>query len=454
MKNIEKAYAISDAKIRFVSLVDKAANKKRFLITKAEGGSAAFQSFGRILKTDQDSHFVTGIVYEPMAEDTDGNYMTAAEIEKAAHWFMKHGGDVDIQHCFEKAEGVDVVESFVAKGDMEIEGQRIAKGTWLMTMEVSDDGVGAALAKGDITGFSMGGAGCFSSEDVDLGQVEKQAGVKGLLGKLAKSFGMELVEKGRVKDDYRQRVKCDNFWTAYSTLEAALRQEVYVPGIGCQYVYTGDEGKIREALEDFNEIIMELLASDDLAGELEKAAGKAAAQPGSRVEKAGRSLSSKNLATLQSIAASLSDFLSGFAETEDCGGSDAGVEKSGNKTIVKEDAKMTQEQVKALVEGAVSKAMEPVTAQLEELAKADGGAGDAGGAGTGQKQEKKGEKEKEKEDEEVAKMVSEAVAKAVEPVAAQIEAIRKSRALPSNLNDGPSGDALEKSGQHYLHGIL
>ena len=34
MSKIEKAYAITDAKISFVSLVDKAANKKQFLITK------------------------------------------------------------------------------------------------------------------------------------------------------------------------------------------------------------------------------------------------------------------------------------------------------------------------------------------------------------------------------------------------------------------------------------
>ena len=42
MSKIEKAYAITDAKISFVSLVDKAANKKQFLITKAEHGSASF----------------------------------------------------------------------------------------------------------------------------------------------------------------------------------------------------------------------------------------------------------------------------------------------------------------------------------------------------------------------------------------------------------------------------
>ena len=62
MSKIEKAYAITDAKISFVSLVDKAANKKQFLITKAEHGSASFASYGRIVNADADSHYITGLV--------------------------------------------------------------------------------------------------------------------------------------------------------------------------------------------------------------------------------------------------------------------------------------------------------------------------------------------------------------------------------------------------------
>ena len=111
MPNIAKAYAITDAKISFVSLVDKAANKKQFLITKADGGAANFSTFGKILKADADSHFVTGIVYEPMVEDSQGNYMTEEEITKAAYWFAKNGNQADIQHCFQKCEGAAVVES-------------------------------------------------------------------------------------------------------------------------------------------------------------------------------------------------------------------------------------------------------------------------------------------------------------------------------------------------------
>lgn len=88
-KPVNKAKEITDARISFVSLVDKAANKRPFLIVKNEDGKAAFTTYGRIIKSDDNRHFVTGIVYEPMTEDAHGNYMTADEIAKAAFWFAK-----------------------------------------------------------------------------------------------------------------------------------------------------------------------------------------------------------------------------------------------------------------------------------------------------------------------------------------------------------------------------
>lgn len=86
---VEKAIEISDAKIQFVSLVDKAANKRQFLITKADDGQAQFSTLGKILKVDAETHYVTGIVYEPLIEDAHGNFMTESEIRKAAFWFAK-----------------------------------------------------------------------------------------------------------------------------------------------------------------------------------------------------------------------------------------------------------------------------------------------------------------------------------------------------------------------------
>ena len=162
MSKIEKAYAITDAKISFVSLVDKAANKKQFLITKAEHGSASFASYGRILNADADSHYITGIVYEPLTEDAHGNYMTEQEITKAAYWFAKNGNQVDVQHSFEPLEKAAVVESYVAPCDMSVGEQAIKKGTWMMTVEVDDPDIFEKVQKGEITGFSMGGVGKYS----------------------------------------------------------------------------------------------------------------------------------------------------------------------------------------------------------------------------------------------------------------------------------------------------
>ena len=50
MGEIIKTRSISDAQIQFVSLVDKAANKKSFLITKSEDGKASFSAYGKIVK--------------------------------------------------------------------------------------------------------------------------------------------------------------------------------------------------------------------------------------------------------------------------------------------------------------------------------------------------------------------------------------------------------------------
>lgn len=435
MPRIAKAYAITDAKISFVSLVDKAANKKRFLITKSENGSASFATFGRILKADTDSHFVTGIVYEPMVEDSQGNYMTEEEITKAAYWFAKNGNQVDLQHCFEKCSGATVVESYVAKCDMEIEGEAIKKGTWLMTMEISDADVWESVQKGEITGFSMGGIGVYSEEDVEL-PVEKQEEPKGLFRRLAKAMGFDVVEKGAVKANFQRRVKEDNFYSAWYALRSTLEGNFYNPDTGCwEWGYNSDESTIREALEDFNDIVTQLLTSD---GSIVKSLEKAAKEAPGPVRKEGKSLSAKNLNAIKGIYDTLGSFLADFQD-----------EPAEENNVQKEDVDMTNDEVKAVVAEGVKKAMEPVVKQLEAMAPAatSGGSGDAvdpaadGGASAG-----------ELSVDAVAKMVGEEVKKAMEPVMKALEPVMKSRAIPGNLND--AAGAVEKQEVHYLHGIV
>lgn len=435
-QKVAKSYAISDAKIMFVSLVDKAANKHKFLITKSEGDKADFQTFGRIVKTDVEKHYVTGIVYEPMVEDTDGNYMTEDEITKAAHWFMKNAGDADIQHCFEKAENVEVVESYVAKCDMEIEGQQIKKGTWLMTMEVADDDVWSAIEKGEITGFSMGGKGNYSQTDVDISDpdnpVEKAGGKKGILKALASMFGMDVVEKGAVKDSYKRRIVRDNFWAAFYTLSDALL-ETYNPTTG-RYENVTDETTIRDALSDFNEIITELLTGGDSVFK--------------SIEKAGKKMSTENVATLKEIHENLSAFLDKFKETE--------------------DEEVTKSELESIVTDAIKKAMAPNGAQA-----ANTGSGTPGEVTKGNEGNNAapgcGESTEGITVETIEKMVQDAIQKAMKPeekpltmeqiqqsidaaVAKAVEPILKSTGLPTNMNNANvQKDADE---EHYLHGLL
>lgn len=437
---IAKSYAISDAKITFVSLVNKAANKHEFLITKSEGGKADFQTYGRIVKVkaDADAHYVTGIVYEPMVEDTDGNYMTADEITKAAHWFMKNAGDADIQHCFEKAEGVEVVESYVAKCDMEIGGQQIKEGTWLMTMEISNDEVWDSIEKGEITGFSMGGKGAYSEVDVDISNpdnpVEKAGGKRGILKAIASMFGMEVepVEKGAVKEKYKQRIVRDNFWTAFYSLSDYLL-ETYNPDTG-RYEVIHDETKIREALEDFNAIIVDLLASED--GVFKS------------IEKAGKKISAENKSTLQGIYENLGTFLSKFDEQE--------------------EIDVTKNEMESIVMSAVQKAMAG-----EGVQAANGGLNTAGEVekGTDAQNGARGNKEGLEgiTAEAVEKMVKDAIQKQMQPkeepltreslqemieksVAAAMEPVLKSTGIPTNLNNQQQVEKQEE--EHYLHGLI
>lgn len=296
MGEIMKTRSISDAQIQFVSLVDKAANKKSFLIAKAEDGKASFSAYGKIVKTDPDSHYVTGIVYEPMTEDSQGDYMTEEEIRKAAHWFAKNGDGIDIQHNFEKFEKAEVVENWIAKADFEIGKEKVKKGTWLMTVEITDPDVWAAVEKGEITGFSMGGTGIYSEDDVDPDSLSKSEG-KSFFKKLAKMFGFEVVEKSEVAVRFKQKNKSEEFWNAFYSLQDTLFKRNSLTG---DSEIETDSEKIKECLSDFSEIVQGILADDT-----------------DTVMKAGKTLSAKNIASLKSIYESIGKLLEEAGETEE-----------------------------------------------------------------------------------------------------------------------------------------
>lgn len=461
-KGLRKAYEITDAKIQFVSLVDKAANKRQFLLKKEAGGRATFTTYGRIVKADAENHYVTGIVYEPMAEDSHGNFMTEDEITKAAYYFAKNGNKVDLQHSFEPLDGAAVVESWIAKADFEIDGEAIQKGTWLMTVEVADESVWEGIEKGEITGFSMGGLGNYSEEDVELDSVSKQetSEKKGLMKQLAKLLGLDLVEKGAMAELYEERSKGTLFWNAFNSLEEILYK--YDPITG-RWLYEADENRVRECLEEFGQIITSILVGGESITKAIQTDRPAA------VEKAGKKMSGKNRETLAGIYESLGAFLKEFDDPDKKDGEkteepeDGDDDKTTKTDKDKEDKEVTKQEVETIVQAAIEKALGGSAQQTTPPAAQDG----AGAV------EKAGGKENttpvELTQEAIEKMVGEAITKAMAPqqeehisaeqvqemitaaVAKAVEPVLKSRGLPSNL-----GGSVEKAAgeEHYLHGIL
>lgn len=162
-----------------VSIVDKAANKRSFLLMKSDQ-QPNVEADVKLLKRDEAQQIVYGVVYEPDVVDAHGDFMDASEIEKAAHVFLKEFRNIDKQHDFTSKVG-EVIESYIAPADFELGGQTVTKGTWMMAVKVVDD-VWTGIQKGEFTGFSLAG----------YGNVEKSEPVEAPLTKEEETFFAKL----------------------------------------------------------------------------------------------------------------------------------------------------------------------------------------------------------------------------------------------------------------------
>lgn len=395
---------IKNAQISFVSLVDKAANKKKFAIIKAEA-NPTFEKTIPILKVDDEKRIVTGIVYEPGSAieksswDAHDEFMTAEEIEKSAHLFLKDYRNIDKQHDFVAGQA-EVVESWIAKEDGKLEEEEIKKGTWLLSVHVPDDDTWEQIKKGEITGFSMGGVG-ERVEHIEKSEVEQATG---LLQVIKKFLGVGEIQKGEVAEKFALRAKSNNFWTAFNTLQDTLQRYNWSSD---RYEFESDAGKIQEALSDFSAIITQLLTTDNVV--------KAMGRPPEEVLKAGKKISTANMGKIKSAYEALGELVS--------------LEEEGEEEVKKED-------VEKMLEGAIEKALEPIATKLAAIEKGDNLEGEP----------------KDLTADDVAKMVGEAVAKAVEPLTGRIEKVEEARGISKQADPEPTPNAepVAKSYMDYF----
>ena len=114
-------------------------------------------------KFDDEKHLVYAEIYLPDQEDAHGHSMTADEIEKMAHGFMKarRTTAIDVNHDNNTEYGCAMVESFIArKGDSDY-----VPGAWVGVVHVENAELWEQIKKGEITGFSFEGLGYVVEED-------------------------------------------------------------------------------------------------------------------------------------------------------------------------------------------------------------------------------------------------------------------------------------------------
>jgi site-specific DNA-adenine methylase len=112
-----------------------------------------------ILRKDAEKRIVLGPVLIPEVVDLQGDIIGAEAIEKAAHEYLagvNAGKKQGVQHEDFKPE-IQVVESYIAPVDFEMNGRKILKGTWMLGFKILDDETWEQVKKGELRGFSIGG---------------------------------------------------------------------------------------------------------------------------------------------------------------------------------------------------------------------------------------------------------------------------------------------------------
>ncbi|MCG8395619.1 XkdF-like putative serine protease domain-containing protein [Bacillus atrophaeus] len=249
------ARELKNAKISFVSYVDKAANQTEFFFTKSAGLPSFEKKVRLFTKSEQDEQkLVYGIVYEPDVPDAHGDFMTVEEIEKAAHGFLAEAREIDINHSFEGGTGV-VVESYVAPDDFMIGSKQITKGSWVLVTRASDE-VWEQIKAGIITGYSMAGTADVYEEE----PVEK-AGFLSI-------FKQMLADKtGKETEEMRKEDMKESFEHALYPLLKRLERIEKNTDTEEKPEQTGDDEHLKKLVEDMLAPLIERIEA------LEKARG-------------------------------------------------------------------------------------------------------------------------------------------------------------------------------------
>ncbi|MCU5716663.1 XkdF-like putative serine protease domain-containing protein [Bacillus cereus] len=397
---------LKNAKITHISYVDKAANKRQFFFTKSEKKPTFKKDIQLLTKADDPKKLVYGVVYEPGVEDAHQDFMTSEEIEKAAHAFLKDSRDIDKQHDFIPGAG-ELVESYIAPDDFEINGQTIAKGSWVIATKATDE-IWDQIQKGEITGYSM--AGSAEVEDQEAVSKAETGVVKSFMSHMKAFFNganLSAIEKGEVRDNYARNQQMRNVWAAWDSMENA-----YWGSRWDNYTNEAvDFERLLEAVQDFSEIIQEIRDGGDVA--IAKALEtKPVVTLTEEIEKAGKKISAATMTDIETAQAALQNIIERVSDKE-------------------EDELKIEDITKA-----VADAIAPLDERLQKLEKSNEEAPPAA---------------EEEKDNELLKSVTAAIQKAVEPIEKRLGDIESARGI--SKQEEKHEEEIQKS-QSVWDGVL
>jgi len=105
---------------------------------------------------------VTGVVADPENVDAYGNTISEEEIRTAMLRFMEVFQNTGVNHIKDSAENpvlfndvIRIVECWQTRNEDYINGVRVPKGAWVMTVRVLDDDIWQGILNGTYTGFSL-----------------------------------------------------------------------------------------------------------------------------------------------------------------------------------------------------------------------------------------------------------------------------------------------------------
>lgn len=131
----------------------------------------AFKHFAnpiRIHKVEgqEESRYALGVVLEPndgadgedVDPDADNDIYSEEEIELAAWKFMEQYQNIGDVHTWLINDQIKIRESYIARAEFEINGERVKKGSWLLGIHVKDDDKWEGVQNGTYNAFSIGGS--------------------------------------------------------------------------------------------------------------------------------------------------------------------------------------------------------------------------------------------------------------------------------------------------------